>query len=1024
MPKITLLLLLQAVAVLGSVSSASSKSSLGTFENPSAASRPRFRYWLPDAGVDAETVATNIKDSGAHGAGGVEFVPFYNYGGESGDPPPQADWVTNGFGTPAFRDVFRAALQAHKDSGLLMDFALGPNQGQGVPASSDDQGLQWDLVPYSEGLAANETFNERIPGWGSGELVAVVSAHVLSQANVSLPEVNSPFLTAQDGYLSVVIDEDSLTDITDQVSENGHLSLSFPALTEGVGYRIFAYYQKRTLNRNLEFTNNSTATIWDNGSYVVDHYSARGALTVIDFWKNHILVDGIKELLMEVGNCGWEDSMEIKSNTSWTPGLLEKFEQKQGYSLKRYLPVVNFGVLWPDNNVNIQQFQPGAVQSILNTLDSGAGYINDFRSVLEDGYREYLQTLVDWAHNELHLKHSAQVSYNLPMDMEVNIPFVDVPECESLQFGDNVDGYRQFSGPALLAGKKVISNEMGATLGAYGYALPTLLFSVGRAVVGGVNQLVLHGQSYTGDYPETTWPGYTAFSYSTTELYSNKQPSWDHGFSDVLNFLAKVQWTQRQGTPRVDVAIYNKVSATNSAFPSIYQSDDLVNEGWSWAYLSPHNFELREATVKNGVLGPDGPRFKALVVTRDSNMTLAGVQYLKAYAASGLPIVFSGGLPGVYAAANGSETATVKARLTQLSTSANVYTVRKGGIAEKLASIGLSPRIKVQTDGKWLTTWREDSSSGIDYALVFCDTNTSSGYITVTGPAKNKVPYYMNAWTGDQEPVFAYNVTDSGLVLPVSLKGNQTLIIAFSPHGPNKSGAPKVHAVEAPLSVIGSTFDQRRGWVAHVTSQITEARIHLSNGKSVELPQSENIAGVFNLTKWNLIAEHWEAPKDFYDANTIARKYNTTHELSTLVSWSTIPTLTNTSGLGYYSTSFQWPPAQRAGKGRLADGAYIVFPSILHAIQVSINGHRIPPLDYTDARADISQYLKKGKNEVLAVVPTTMWNYIRSILSTIRDQGHLPGLLTLGLSVPGILENGLVEEVSIIPYVNLPISQN
>jgi hypothetical protein len=271
--------------------------------------------------------------------------------------------------------------------------------------------------------------------------------------------------------------------------------------------------------------------------------------------------------------------MEVKSNTSWTPGLLEKFEQKLGYSLKRYLPVVNFGILWPDNNVNIQQFQPGAVQSILNTPDSGAGYINDFRSVLEDGYREYLQTLVDWAHNELHLKHSAQVSYNFPMDMEVNIPVVDVPECESLQFGDNVDGYRQFSGPALLAGKKVISNEMGATLGAYGYALPTLLFSVGRAVVGGVNQLVLHGQSYTGDYPETTWPGYTAFSYSTTELYSNKQPSWDHGLSDVLNFFAKVQWTQRQGIPRVDVAIYNKVSATNSAFPSIYQSDDLVNEG-------------------------------------------------------------------------------------------------------------------------------------------------------------------------------------------------------------------------------------------------------------------------------------------------------------------------------------------------------------------------------------------------------------------------------------------------------------
>lgn len=258
----------------------------------------------------------------------------------------------------------------------------------------------------------------------------------------------------------------------------------------------------------------------------------------------------------------------------------EMFQQKFGYSLKQYLPVLNFGTLWPDNNLNIQRFQPGPIQSILNTPDLGACYINDYRSVLEDGYREYLQTYTEWAHNELNLEYSAQISYNLPMDMEANVPFVDAPECESLQFGDSVDAYRQFSGPAMLAGKQVISNEMGATMGAYRYPFSSLLFSVGRAVVGGVNQLVLHGQSYTGDYPETTWPGYTAFSYTTSELYSDKQPSWDHGMSDVLNFFARVQYTQRQGLPRVEVAIYNKVSATDSVnFPTMYQSDDLVNEG-------------------------------------------------------------------------------------------------------------------------------------------------------------------------------------------------------------------------------------------------------------------------------------------------------------------------------------------------------------------------------------------------------------------------------------------------------------
>lgn len=115
----------------------------GSFENPSSQVRPRFRYWLPDASVDADTVAENIRSAGAIGAGGVEFLPFYNYGSSS---PSNDDWLTYGFGTPAFNNIFRAALTAHQEGGLIMDFPLGPNQGQGVPAYADNEGLQWDLV--------------------------------------------------------------------------------------------------------------------------------------------------------------------------------------------------------------------------------------------------------------------------------------------------------------------------------------------------------------------------------------------------------------------------------------------------------------------------------------------------------------------------------------------------------------------------------------------------------------------------------------------------------------------------------------------------------------------------------------------------------------------------------------------------------------------------------------------------------------------------------------------------------------
>jgi len=124
----------------------------GTFESPAAIARPRFRYWLPDASVSPDIVKQNIGSSGSIGAGGVEFLPFYNYGGELGGAPPGSDWSTYNFGTEASTKLFIAALEAHHSNGLLMDFALGPNQGQGVPASPDDEGLQWDLVSHRAGI--------------------------------------------------------------------------------------------------------------------------------------------------------------------------------------------------------------------------------------------------------------------------------------------------------------------------------------------------------------------------------------------------------------------------------------------------------------------------------------------------------------------------------------------------------------------------------------------------------------------------------------------------------------------------------------------------------------------------------------------------------------------------------------------------------------------------------------------------------------------------------------------------------
>jgi len=317
----------------------STNNDLGNFERPSAAFRPRFRYWLPDASVDGDVVKADIVAAASIGAGGVEFLPYYNYGGGYGGPPAGVNWSTYGFGTPPYLNVFRSAMEGHRDTGTLMDFPLGPNQAQGVPAERDDEGLQWDLVPNTSSISrkmvanfsdqipfstivpANGTFNGVIPGWGTGDLVALVSAHVLSESTSSsfttqtspesfrsFPAIlpSSDFAQSQQAatQFQIVIQDGSLKDVTTSVSPNGTATFTAPANSTGLYYRLFAFYQKRTLNKNLSFASNRSATIWDDGSYNVDHFSSRGAETVTKFWEKYILVDGLEDLLKQVGNYG------------------------------------------------------------------------------------------------------------------------------------------------------------------------------------------------------------------------------------------------------------------------------------------------------------------------------------------------------------------------------------------------------------------------------------------------------------------------------------------------------------------------------------------------------------------------------------------------------------------------------------------------------------------------------------------------------------------------------------------------
>lgn len=356
----------------------------GSFENPSQHVRPRFRYWIPDASVELSEIANDLELVKRAGAGGMELLGFYYYGATQSTSllTVPSDWTKYGWGTDAWRNLTLFTLQECKARDLLLDFALGPNQGSGVPAEPESEGLMTDLIPFNVSFPLNGTFDGQVPGWGTGEHVSSSVGLVVSSAPANL--------SANPGFLGPVyyngtnytLDASSLHDVTEEVSSNGQLKIQMPVSTIGLEYRLFSFYQKYPGYReqaspsdlNQDQVPQSPVTSYvENGSWVPDHFSSRGAQVVIDFWEQ-ILDDQSRALFREVGNYGWEDSMEFGTGVAvwWTPKMLQRFKATKGYDFNKYLPLLFSHV----------SSHPGPLPSpdifYLNDADQGSSYLSDY----------------------------------------------------------------------------------------------------------------------------------------------------------------------------------------------------------------------------------------------------------------------------------------------------------------------------------------------------------------------------------------------------------------------------------------------------------------------------------------------------------------------------------------------------------------------------------------------------------------------------------------------------------------------
>jgi hypothetical protein len=274
--------------------------------------------------------------------------------------------------------VFETALKAHHDNDMIMDIPAGPNQGQGVPAHGNEEGLLWDLNPVETVIASGGSFDDKIPGWGTGKLQAVIIGDVIKEANTSSAAPSLPNDPSEQ-RLQKTLRTNSLEDVTNKVSLSGHLTVNFTKDQSGsvIEHMLMAVYLVRSNERAQQppgaLTGPQTApkTWIQNGSWTVDHFSAKGAQVVTDFWDKYMLTGPIKNLIKKVGNYFWEDSIEINPNIYWTPELPEVFETRRGYSINKWYPV-----LFHQNSLT-EHF---TTWYITDESDAGDSHIADYRT--------------------------------------------------------------------------------------------------------------------------------------------------------------------------------------------------------------------------------------------------------------------------------------------------------------------------------------------------------------------------------------------------------------------------------------------------------------------------------------------------------------------------------------------------------------------------------------------------------------------------------------------------------------------
>ena len=736
------------------------------------------------------------------------------------------------------------------------------------------------------------------------------------------------------------------------------------------------------------------ASTMRNGIFALNYFNADGTKALTDYWEQMFARDPELPMLM-MANPGnyFEDSIELTSVSSyWASSFLDNMPD--GYPYKDILPTVAASKYISSGFMGVT-----VTDYFTFTGDDGLAdrIYEDYSDRLAELYVKHRVTgVADWARKTVGWGFRSQ-TFHLPgLEIGRAAMLADVPECDNNAKGD---GIRYQAGTANIADREFLSME-AITGPAIGYAnMGDLLTELGQNYSDGITRAVLHGTPYTKTFNGycSEWPGWLPFaagSYGSSFTY--REAYWPD-FGTETGFMSRVQAVLQKGVAKIDLAVLiDKESSFD--FESKNRFQKLLDSGFSYNLVSESVLSHPNAVVSNGVLAPEGPSYKALIVDHVNVISLAAMQRLVEYADAGLPIIlFESDIKRVYGSDRAADIELAKMHLNN----ARVVATEED-IPDVLTEMGISSHAKYHIPQLEATLYK-DVTDGTNYYYLynnaFPDNSAMMGNhqsdrykgedkvlhnMTVTLQGDG-VPYQLDPYTGKVAQIADYKTGASGVTFTIDrLSGGSAMIYAVTPDE--------------------GTFNKVAGNMIF----------------NVEEKKPIDMSG----DKWQLIIHSYGPDPDSKDPGD-SQVTDVDFGMQALGKWCDMQVTSEqldmlgvsdmkyVSGTGEYTISFTLP--DDFGDN---DGAFIAYSYGRDQVgALIVNGTELPANNASD-RVDAGTLLTVGLNTLTIRLNTTMYGRTYYEHSGYMDRGVVYGMGEgiMDQPAPETYYNGLLG-VSIIPYI-------